>query len=239
MRHFVFLALCFAALVSNDGIAQAQSVGLFGAIPPAKNEVSVPPRIRSLLPPGAKVRVWGRTELTTHGEEFVLFDVGSDRFYAGRSIAAFVRGTTLLQKLYLTDECYLSHIALFNLTPNALSLAITFRCFGDGAEAQFVFLAASPGHGYRKILDLKTDEGRVRIHKGTPILLETWTARPDHDPPDPEQSCVWCEHHYEIRTYELRDGRFQPRPKSEITDDTFDPGDFLLKPLEVVPADEE
>lgn len=235
MRLLISYTLTLAALLSIGARARAQSVGLFGAAPPRRSSVKVPSRIRSLLPVGARVRIWGPTKLTRQGEEFLLYDVGADQFYAGHSEAAFVRGRTLLQKVDVTEDCYISRFTIFNVVPNIQSVAMVFRCYGDGAEAQFVFLGAPQGDKYKKILDLKTMEGRIRIHEGTPVLLETWSARLDHDPPDPEQSCIWCEHHYEIRTYEMRAGVFAPHEKSEITDDTFDPGDFLDQPLEVVP----
>lgn len=234
MHHLMRCAFVFAVLALIVGGARAQTVGPFGAVPSPKGELKIPEQVRSLLPAAAKVQVWEPTKLTTQGESFLLYELGTDDPLSGHSVALFVRDAKVLQEIELVDGCYFSKSAIFHLKPSLQSIAITFRCGGDGAASQFVFLGAPRGNTYEKILDLAIPEGRIRIHEATPVLLEVWSARSDLDSKNFEQSCIWCEHHYEIRTYELRDERFQPRQKSEITDDTFDPGEFLARPIEVL-----
>lgn len=227
--------------LSSGALSQTQTatpptVGPFGAIPGKEPDLDVSSQLRALLPRGAKVRVAEETKLTPQGETFLLYELGTGEPLSEQSGVLFVRDGKIVQQFRLDEGCWFSTYAVFPLSMERQGAATVFRCGVDGAAAQFVFFAASGKGIIHKALDLMTTEGRIRIHEGNPPLLETWSsARWDLDGADIQHTCVWCEHHYRIRTYEWHNGQFLPRQDTEITKGTFDPGEFLQRPLEVVP----
>ena len=227
----LLLTLCFQPLA----VAQQETpfrVGPFGAVPEPVHPIRAPRDIASLLPRVAMVRVLQNTKLAPSGETTVVYDLfeppedDPDRT-SGRMIknahVVILRDGKVASDLGAPEEdCDLAGFSEFRLDAKSNAAAIALRCAGDGSRTNF-FLLRFDGQSYAIQSIAESFAGRMEILETDPAEIRVWSAGVD-------QTCVWCDQHYETDIYVWENGEFVLK-SHDVTPGTYDPAELNQHPI--------
>jgi hypothetical protein len=225
----ICIGLCLALIAAFVRTAPAQQAhaGPMGVLITPPDEIKIPDPLRPALPEGAVARLLQPTRLAPEGEEMLVYETGS-RFEPNSHIAAINGGKRVadfsLAKLFEKDDVG-ENDALFATAQivtrektNAFIAA--FRNIGDGARTLFVIVAHRAGQ-YEVSWQKWSSKAQLKIMRNG--RLQLWDASEDGQ-------CVWCAQHYNVHTFDWRDGHLNERSHS-TTRRILNPGPIADAPI--------
>jgi hypothetical protein len=217
---YVPLVIFFACQVA----AQVQTplhVEAFGGVHEPLPAITVPLELEPFLPKGFILRSEFKTRMSPEGETLFLYDNGEDTFPEVH-LHALRNG----KNLALFDGAVAGVAGLLPIkSPQGREIVVFAYHVGfDESDTTFVIFGAGDNL-YQGIFEQKTTEGQMRILGNPPLQIEIWSADATLDQ---GESCVWCPHRYDVRTYLYRDGKFNMTSKL-TTKMSLDPGSIAEK----------
>lgn len=219
------LTLALSSFVSLTWAQQAIETPLGVLITPHQ-EVRVSKQLRAILPPKSTARLVQPTSMGAGGEEVVVYDAGDQ--YEPHAHVAVVRDGHRVADFSVTKLFGRRHIGdtyeLFAATQLALAdgkhlFVAAFRNIGNGAGTIFVLLAERKSH-YEIAWMEGTIQGRFKLLRTGAI--QVWNAE--------NYECTWCPHHYDVNSFEWKDGRLA-KVGHFRTQDQLDPGPISDRPI--------
>lgn len=227
-RAWILALLAFPAC---SGFAQSSSAGPLGVLVSPPKSVQAPSDLRQAILAKSVVRLIQPTQLSSDGENFVIYDCGNE-YEPDAHIAVIKNHARVadfsLVKLFAKDGVGSSY-ALFqsaqvSLGPNRKGFMAAFRNIGDGAGTLFVLVTESGGH-FVVAWQEEASEAQFQVRRGGAFQL--WDANEG-------DNCVWCLHHYKVTNYLWKNGAFMKVSHFE-TKHPLSPSQFSEKPIRVLP----
>ena len=230
------LVLLFVYGVSASVSAAQQTYpSPLGVVVEPAPAIRLPSELRRLLPRNAQTRILTQTKLAPEGETLIVYDV-PEGISEPHPHIAFIRSARIVkdyafERFMEGGEDFIAIGVLpFLVDGRAEAVAIAFRNIGDGATTIFVVFKASEA-SYQRILWAPTARGRLKVFQADKAHLELWNARLDVRWSDkPWNTCTWCQHRYEIETFEWRGDKFV-RVSKRLTPAALDPAKISARPF--------
>ena len=223
-------SLALLACLASPSLAQISSAGPLGVIVTPPKSVRVPPDLRQAIPANSVVRLIQTTQLTSDGENVVIYERGNQ--YEPNAHIAVIKNHVRVAdfgvvELFAKDgvgESYaLFQSAQLSLGPGQKGFIAAFRNTGDGARTLFVLITEGGGQ-FAVSWQKWAPEAQFQARGG---VFQLWEA-------DEDDNCVWCPHHYEVTNYVWKDEALS-KISNFSTKQALSPYRFSEKPIRIIP----